>query len=217
MASAGKVEISLVAETSRFRADFQSFAREMGGHVSSLQQSFEGLAGKIRFAMDALGGFGLAHEALAMANWVHDAAAFGAQISTMAQQIGVGTNALQEMKFAASESGVGFDKVQTGLEAFARTVGEAQEGNKDAIDAFKSLGMGIDDASGHLRPFEDLIHEAAARIDAIKDPVEKATEAHKVFGREAQNMLPVMHQLGAGWTDLQAKAEEYGQVLPDSV
>jgi hypothetical protein len=78
-------------------------------------------------------------------------------IGKTADKIGVGVEALQELRFAAKASGVEQQTLDMALQRFTRRAAEAAQGTGEAKDALAQMGIALRDQSGNLRRSEDLL------------------------------------------------------------
>jgi hypothetical protein len=89
-------------------------------------------------------------------------------IGKTADKIGVGVEALQELRFAAKASGVEQQTLDMALQRFTRRAAEAAQGTGEAKDALAQMGIALRDQSGNLRSSEDMLADVAdafARIE----------------------------------------------------
>jgi hypothetical protein len=82
-------------------------------------------------------------------------------IGKTADKIGVGVEALQELRFAAKASGVEQQTLDMALQRFTRRAAEAAQGTGEAKDALAQMGIALRDQSGNLRRSEDLLEGVA--------------------------------------------------------
>jgi hypothetical protein len=94
-------------------------------------------------------------------------------IGKTADKIGVGVEALQELRFAAKASGVEQQTLDMALQRFTRRAAEAAQGTGEAKDALAQMGIALRDQSGNLRRSEDLLGDVADAFAPIEDPAER--------------------------------------------
>jgi hypothetical protein len=85
-----------------------------------------------------------------------------------ADTIGVGVEALQELRFAAKASGVEQQTLDMALQRFVRRVAEAANGTGEAKDALAKMGIALRDQSGNLRRSEDLLGDIADAFTRVR-------------------------------------------------
>ena len=93
-------------------------------------------------------------------------------IGKTADKIGVGVEALQELRFAAKASGVEQQTLDMALQRFTRRAAEAAQGTGEAKDALAQMGIALRDQSGDLRSSEDLLADVADAFARIEDPAD---------------------------------------------
>src|ERR687892_750241 len=94
-------------------------------------------------------------------------------IGKTADKIGVGVEALQELRFAAKASGVEQQTLDMALQRFTRRAAEAAQGTSEAKDALAHMGIALRDQGGNLRSSEDLLGDVADAFARIEDPAER--------------------------------------------
>jgi hypothetical protein len=90
-----------------------------------------------------------------------------------ADKIGVGVEALQELRFAAKASGIEQQTLDMALQRFTRRAAEAAQGTGEAKDALAQMGIALRDQNGNLRRSEDLLADVADAFARIEDPAER--------------------------------------------
>lgn len=136
---------------------------------------------------------------------------YASSLGELAQQLSVGTNFLQEFRYAASQNGASVAAADQALAKYAVTLGKAFRGNGDAAQAFTSLGISLQqlNAASDSERFE-LIADA---IRKIGEPTRQAAAAYEIFGRGAKELLPVLIGGAGGFRKLAIEARELGLVL----
>ena len=94
-------------------------------------------------------------------------------IGKTADKIGVGVEALQELRFAAKASGVEQQTLDMALQRFTRRAAEAAQGTGEAKDALAQMGIALRDQSGNLRRSEDLLAGVADAFYGLEAPAER--------------------------------------------
>jgi lambda family phage tail tape measure protein len=79
--------------------------------------------------------------------------------------------------------------------------------------ALKALGVSAVDASGQIRPTEQVLLDLADKFSAMPDGADKAALAIKLFGKEGMSLIPLLNQGRAGITALMEEAERFGLVI----
>jgi hypothetical protein len=104
-------------------------------------------------------------------------------IGKTADTIGVGVEALQELRFAAKASSIEQQTLDMALQRFTRRAAEAAQGTGEAKDALARWGVALRDQDGHLRSSEDLLPDVAmTKVNSDVVVVLDNLATHKVDG-----------------------------------
>ena len=142
---------------------------------------------------------------LAMAN---KAGAAADEIDKMSIRTGISREQLQELRFAASQTGVSFSAIET---ASARITTTLRTNEK----AFKGLGVATRGANGEMRRSDDIFNESIRALAAMDNEVERNILGQELFGRGFTEMIPLIDAGADGIDDYAARAHELGVVLND--
>lgn len=179
---------------------------EIGSDVMSTLAKFQATVSKGLAGLSLMGGVAAA----AFAGVVVSVAHAGDEIGNMAEQLGVSTDALQEMKYAADQSDVTFETLTSSLKFMSKNAFEAATGSKEAMEAF--AGVQLRDANGLKDPAE-LLMSVADRFKTLKDPIQQTNLAMKIFGRGGMAMIPMLKTGGEELRAFMEDAHALGYVL----
>lgn len=164
--------------------------------------------------IDALGKTFLKIGAAAVAPLAATTKVFASMGDTLAKastRTGVGVEALSELKYAAEQSGAGFEDLETGIRKMQKTLVEAAKGGGPAAQSLALLGLTIKDLKG-LSP-EDQFAAIAEQLSKVKDPAVKAALAMEVFGKGGTTLLPLMADGARGIEALRKRAAALGLTM----
>lgn len=147
------------------------------------------------FAVDAI---------VSMAKEVID---LGGDIADLSARTGIGTDAIQELKYAAEQTGASLDTVTGAIEQMGNRL---TEGGGGTLQAVKALGLSFDDLQ-KMRP-EDAFTAISDAIKEIPDPMRQTQLAMELFGKSGTELLPAIK---SGMSDLRQQAQDLGQVLSE--
>jgi lambda family phage tail tape measure protein len=136
-------------------------------------------------------------------------------IGKTADKIGVGVEALQELRFAAKASGVEQQTLDMALQRFTRRAAEAAQGTGEAKDALASMGIALRDQDGHLRRSEDLLADVANAFARIEDPAERVRLAFKLFDSEGVALVNLLSDGSSALEEMRERARDLGIVLDE--
>lgn len=137
----------------------------------------------------------------------------GDEAETTSRKLGITAEAYQELKYAAQQSGIEQGELSTALREIGRRSSEAASGNKSMAAAFRTLGVSVKDASGHLKSSPDLMAEVADALNKIPDAGKRTALAMEIFGRSGSSMLPLLLEGAEGIAKLRKEAQELGFVF----
>lgn len=119
-------------------------------------------------------------------------------INTKAGTLGVSTKFIQEWGQAAEQAGVSLAKAEKGFERFVVRIGEAKDGTKEVLKAFREIGVSLEPVNGQMKSNEQLISEVADGLANISDSTVKARIAYDLFGKSGVEMLKMLEGGAAG-------------------
>ncbi len=209
----GQITVDLDAKVAKFneniakaRNSLEQAGQRMNKSLTAIDKGFAIVA---RGAATLVGALGVA----ALAQFGRQALDTIGGLGELAQQMGVTTDTLQTLQFAALETGNSLEEIQSAIQRFSKTVGEAAEGNEKAIETFDKLGIKILNAAGNLRPTDELLREFADRIAGIEDPALRAVAVTDLMGKGGQKLLPILEAGGQGFDDFGKRARDAGYLV----
>ena len=138
---------------------------------------------------------------------------YASSLGEVAQQLGVTTDALQEYRYAATQSGLSQDEMDQALAQLTRRAGEAANGTKAQAQAFDTLGISVRTANNEMIPTGDLIPMIADGLQKIESPAQRAAILMDLFGKSGQKLEPLLSGGSAAINNLRNAAYELGIVL----
>jgi hypothetical protein len=129
------------------------------------------------------------------------------QLNDSSKRLGVSTEALSGLAFAAEQSGTSLEGLQTGLRFLNRNLIEAQDGSKDLAQAFRELGVSLTDDT------ETALLKISDAFAKLPDGAQKTAFAMKVFGRSGAELIPLLNEGAAGIARFRDEAERMGLIV----
>ena len=142
--------------------------------------------------------------AAATGKWLKEAD----RIDKVSQQIGVTKKTFQELDYVMKQNGASIDAFSMG----AKTLQQNMVSNSQA---FKTLGVEIRKADGSLRSQDDVMKDVIRQFEKMEQGVEKSALAQDIFGRSAQDLMPMLNQQTGSMDELIKKANDMGAVMSD--
>lgn len=171
--------------------------------VSGTLKAFAGFSTAVVGAASAVAGLA-----------VQQAAALD-EIDKMSQRLGMSREGYQKWDFVLSQCGVDINSFQTGMKSLVKNMDAVTEGNATAIENFKKLGVEIQNADGSLKGQEEALMEVVAAFQAMPNSTEKARLAQELFGKQGQEIMPLLNSEAGSVDELMQKCEELGIVIGD--
>jgi hypothetical protein len=117
----------------------------------------------------------------------------GAQLADLADRFGVSAVSIQNVGNAASLTGAGIEDVAGAMNKLARNAGEAIGGSTELQDAFKRIGLGVEDLKA-MSP-EDLFMALSKAISSGAIPqAEQFSLAIKLAGRNVGVLMTLLRE-----------------------
>jgi hypothetical protein len=145
-----------------------------------------------------------------LAKFVSNSAVAAGQLS---QKIGVSTDALQELQYAASLTGLSSDELQVSMKQLSRHVYDASRGVGEAGKPFATLGIRIRDAGGHLKSGDVILTQLSDKFAAMPDGVKKTALAVEIFGRSGEDLIPLLNKGSKSIGEFRKEAHDLGLVF----
>jgi len=195
--AAGSIVIDLLMKTGSFETDSKRAEKRLKDFEATAKKSALAIAG---VATAAIAGFA------AMAKSTINSMD---QMSKMAQQVGVTTEALSSLGYAARLSGVEQNNLTQSLARLSRGMIDAAAGTGEAKKAFDALGI---DAST-MKSADEALLQVADRFSRMEDGAQKTALAMQLFGRSGAQLVPFLNQGRDGIANLQREADRLGITL----
>jgi hypothetical protein len=179
---------------------------QTGAVFSKVLAGLEGLGSKLSGLGSVFGGLELKAFADRLAELGKNAAESAEKLAHLSASTGISTQQLSGLSFGAKIAGLDIEDVSKSLFRMAKNM----EGNPGA---FRSLGVSVRDASGHLRDADSVLEDVADKFSKAKDGPEKTAAAIDLFGRSGAKLIPILNQGKAGIKEFTDEAKSLGIVL----
>lgn len=118
----------------------------------------------------------------------------GADLNDLRQKTGVAVETLARFKPAAETGGTSLEGLAVALKKLGQNVVEAGKGGKDQINAFKALGVTFQDATGKIRPTDQLLLDLSDKFSQLPDGAQKSALAVSLFGKSGADLIPFLNK-----------------------
>lgn len=205
MANLGTLTLDLVAKTGSFIGPLDKAGRQAKKTSKDVDDSFsDSLKSVTKW------GFGLGVVAtgavVAFAKKSIDAAS---AINDVAKAANVSTDTLQEMRHAASLSGISFDELDGSLQKFNKSIGEARAGSGSLYSYLKKTDQALLDQVRSANSTDDALNLIFKAMKNVSNESERAALAAAAFGRSGVKLSV----LADDYETLRKEAQSLGLVI----
>jgi hypothetical protein len=174
----------------------------------SLGQSFR----KIASGAAKVGGAVVAGAAVlttATAAMVKKTADAAGAIQDASMRVGISAEDYQKWTYAAGQAGMEASKLESVMKKQQKSFSDAASGSKTAADAYKNLGVNINDFENSGQAFDVVIDKLAGMEDITK----RNEIANDLFGKSYADIAPLLAEGATGISKLKQEAVDMGAVM----
>ncbi|MCW2365547.1 hypothetical protein M2341_000994 [Sphingobium sp. B7D2B] len=188
-------------------ADFISGMRKAAVESEKTSKTMRAAMGG---AQTAVAGLAAAVSIDFLAGLTKSALDYSDAIADLSDRTGASTKFIQEFRYNAQMLGSDFGTADAAVEKFAKTVGDAEAGNKAAAEKLKEYGI-------TARNVDEAVLQAADSISKMDSPTKQLSATMDLFGKKAGTLQQTMAAGSEGFK-LQARAaRDLGIILEDHV
>lgn len=210
MVDIAKLVVRMEADNAKLHTQLEQANKQLQRFdkgASNALKSFKALAGGL------VAGISLAKFASDIKTVVNEAD----QLGKMAQSVGVTTESLSALEYAADLSGASLEVLGVGLRQLSKNAADAARGTGEGKAGFDALGLAVVDASGQVKDADVLLAELATRFQGMQDGAGKTAIAMKVFGESGAALIPMLNQGADGLAAMGAEARQFGVIIDDDM
>ena len=206
------LQIQLEMQSAQFTAEMQ----KVNGQLNKLNKDVGGISagftklGTVLKGAAVLGAFvAVAKGVSSMVDGIAKSIDAMDEMGKAAQKVGVAVETLSSLKFAAEQSGVGFEALQTGLKKLNQNLSDFDTGTSEAAESLRKMGIAVGDTT------EQSLAKIADQFAKMPDGVQKTALAMNIFGKAGADLVPLLNAGSQGIEELQKRAKELGIVFDD--
>jgi hypothetical protein len=132
-------------------------------------------------------------------------------IAKMSSRLGIATDKLIGLQFAAKLAGIEANTMNLGLQRMVRRIAEAAQGTGEAQAALKELGLSAQ-ALAEMTP-DEALRRVADALRLVKSQSDRVRLAFKLFDSEGVALVNMLKNGAAGLNAMQAEAKALGLTL----
>lgn len=185
-------------------ASFEEGAKKAVADLQVLQKGFLKIAGAL----------GAAFSTAAITAAIKETVNQLEELNKVSQKIGVPVEELSALKFAAGLADISLQDLSSSLVKLAKNMSEVAKGSAGpAADAFRALGISVQNTDGTLRSQTDVIGDLADAFQGFKDSAEKTALSVAIFGKAGAAMIPLLNQGRIGLKQSADEAKRFGLII----
>jgi len=184
MSQIGALSVKIGADTKDLTKGLSAAKGEIGGLDSSIKNMLPSVKQIAIVATAAAAALGV---------MVKRAIDTADNMGKAAQKVGVTTEELSKLEYAAKLANVSSGELQSSLMRLTKGMSDAAQGTGEAQKGFAALGIQVKASDGSLKSSTQVMEEVADRFAGMKDGAEKTALAISIFGRAGANMIPLLN------------------------
>lgn len=207
MSVIGTLAVNVVAKTNQFAKDManaRKTTKDFGKEVddtSKMMRTF----GRLMTGGLIIGG------AAKLTGSLLDTAKSIDHIAKTANKLGITTEKLQGLSYAAELSGVSSSKLEMSMQRLVRRTAEAAQGTGEAVSAYRELGLNANKLIG-LSP-DQIFYQVADAMKDVDGQANKVRLAFKLFDSEGVDLVNTLEGGSESLKKMQKEAQKLGIVF----
>lgn len=138
---------------------------------------------------------------------------YGDKILDMSNNTGLTTDAIQELKQVASDTGSDFESITDSVFKLTKSMPQLKAGSGEASATLRALGINVFDANGKFRDTNSLFPEIIKKLQNITGATDRAAAAQAIFGKGGTALLDVLSMTNKEFDASRKKAHDLGLVM----
>lgn len=140
-----------------------------------------------------------------------DAGKYAEQVTQIAAQTGLTTDLVQVLNVAFNRVGLGLNDILPAFRKFSKEIEDLQEGKKQAVATFDSIGLSVDDLKDK-KP-DEAFGLVAQRLGSMDEGFARTAASADLFGRSGLRFIPLFHDVAGGFDQVSEDARAMGAVF----
>lgn len=195
----GSIAVNILAKTNRFSKGISDSRKGLNRFTGGLRKTIFSLK-------NFVGALAALAAGSALTRFISNIAKADDQTAKFAGRLGVATQELLELQFAAERSGVSTSNLQQGLQRLTRRMGEAASGTGEAVAAFERLNL--DAAKLAQLPLTERLKLIATQLKTVGDRSQQLAVLFKLVDTEGVGLINLFDQGAEGIEKFRARFNE---------
>ncbi len=207
MSALGSLVVKLALEYAQYTGGLDKSEQATLASLKRIQGAADQFSSRVTDGLkNGLGGLAAFFTAGAIVNQVKSVVDELDRIGDAAAAIGLTTQAMAELGFAANQSGTDAQTLEGAMGKLNLKISEGVGGNKEAVKLFAALGVQLKDTDGQVRSTDSVLAELADTFKALPEGPQKSALAVELFGKSGAGLLQFLSQGSEG---IQGLREEF--------
>lgn len=129
-----------------------------------------------------------------LAHWSEETFKLGHHLEDTSKKTGLGTDAIQEWRYAAQQGGTDAEALEKGAVKLEKSLDSLSKGKGPAVDAMRTLGISLKDPAIKAKNLEQIMYLVANAASRMADGPEKTAAFMKLFGKAGADLIPVFDE-----------------------
>ena len=142
-------------------------------------------------------------------------AKIGEEAKLTSQKLGMTTQAIQGLNYAAKQNEIDQEAMTMGMQRFARNIINLRTGSEEAAKGFHLMGLSTQYLMDRHKGTLETLMQTADIFHKMQDGQTKTAIAMELFGRSGARMIPMLNKGSAGIHELMSEAQKLGIVMSD--
>lgn len=109
-------------------------------------------------------------------------------LTDLSKKLGISRDELEEWGFVAQLTGSNAGEMQNALRLLNKDIAGAINGNKEAVESYRKLGVELKNQDGSYKQAGDVLHDILGELSKIPDEAQRAAKGMEFFGRGGVNI-----------------------------
>lgn len=175
--------------------------------------SFGASLGKLRGVIGVLAGGAAIRK---LATGINSFATAGDEIAKTSRQIGIGAEALQELRFAADRQGVSSNTLTKSMIKMNKRIGDAKNGTGILASKLKKTNPELLKQIKNVGSSEEAFNLLLKELNNIPNQMQKAAFAQAAFGKTGIDLIKLAEAGADGIAGLREESKKYGVISEDA-
>lgn len=138
-----------------------------------------------------------------------------ADLKDTADQIGITTDAFQELRYGMKLAGVDAEQFGSSMLKFTENIGDAARGQGTFKDTLAANGIALRDISGNVKSTTELLSEFADMVKRAPNETARMSLITEAFGRGGKAMTLALADGSQGLRDMGIAAQDAGAIISE--